>query len=274
MRGPVWPRNRPTSLVGGGGQDGMGGEETQGPKATPAQADGGGGNSGRPDREAGPRLRATGHSGAPPSRRGAPYSLRAGPAALPDSRRPGTHRPPGPRRGNKARTRACEPAPQAREHLSLPQPRRLSAAARSPPPRRRRPPARPRAYLVLDFGGEPVGRALVEVGHGCSDDGKGLRSDSGGQSPSVSLLLVPATAARVMHELAPLRGAGEAGTQQTDEDDAPRFARTRVPRRLRVALEWDRLPSSLPAPPLRTLCPQPGSPPPSGLQGLAGEPDQ
>lgn len=180
MRGPVWPRNRPTSLVGGGGQAGMGGEETQGPKATPAQADGGGRNSRRRDREAGPRLRATGHSGAPPSRRGAPYSLRAGPAALRDSRRPGTHRQQGLRRGNKARTSACVPAMQAGEHLSLPQPRRLSAAARSPPPSRSRPPARPRAYLVLDLGGEPVGRALVKVGHGCSDDGKGLRSDSGG----------------------------------------------------------------------------------------------
>lgn len=132
MRGPVWPRNRPTSLVGGGGQDGMGGD-AQGPTATPAQADGGGGNSRRPSREAGPRLRDTGHSGAPPSRRGSPYSLRAGPAALRDSRRPGTHRPPGPRRGNKARTCACDPAPGAGEHLSLPQPRRLSAAARSPP---------------------------------------------------------------------------------------------------------------------------------------------
>lgn len=40
--------------------------------------------------------------------------------------------------------------------------------------------ARRRAYLVLDLGGEPVGRALVEVGHGGSDDGKGMRSDSGG----------------------------------------------------------------------------------------------
>lgn len=27
MRGPVWPRNRPTSRVGGGGRDGMGWEE-------------------------------------------------------------------------------------------------------------------------------------------------------------------------------------------------------------------------------------------------------
>ncbi|XP_021013615.1 serine/arginine repetitive matrix protein 1-like [Mus caroli] len=79
-----------------------------------------------------------------------------------------------------------------------------------------------------------------------------------------------------MHELALLRGAGEAGTPQTDADDASRFARTRVPRRLRVALDWDRLPCSLPAPRLRTLCPQPGLPPPypRGLQGLASEPDQ
>jgi hypothetical protein len=97
------------------------------------------------------------------------------------------------------------------------------------------------------------------VGHGCLDDWK----SSSGQSPSVSLLLAPAAAARVMHELAPLRGAGEARTPQTDADDASRFARTRVPRRLRVALDWDRLPCSLPAPRLRTLCPQPGLPPPT-----------
>lgn len=101
------------------------------------------------------------------------------------------------------------------------------------------------------------------MGHGCLDDWKRLRSGSSGQSPSVSLLLAPAAAARVMHELAPLRGAGEARTPQTDADDASRFARTRVPRRLRVALDWDRLPCSLPAPRLRTLCPQPGLPPPT-----------
>lgn len=159
----------------------MGWEETQGPKATPAQADGGGGNSRRPSREAGPRLRATGHSGAPPSRRDAPYSLRAGPAALRDSRRPGTHRPPRPQRGNKARISACEPEPGS---ISLPQ-ASTSLRGGSQPSHRRgrllaRPPARARVYLVLDLGGEPVGRALVEVGHGCSDDGKGLRSDSGG----------------------------------------------------------------------------------------------
>lgn len=65
-----------------------------------------------------------------------------------------------------------------------------------------------------------------------------------------------------MHKLATLRGA-EAGTRQTDADDASRFARTRVPRRLRVALEWDRLPRLLLALPLRTLCPQPGPHPPA-----------
>lgn len=94
-------------------------------------------------------------------------------------------------------------------------------------------------------------------------EGVALGLCGGGQSPSVSLLLAPAAAARVMHELAPLRGAGEARTPQTDADDTSRFARTRVPRRFRVALDWDRLPCSLPAPRLRTLCPQPGLPPPT-----------
>lgn len=55
MRGPVWPRSRPTSFVGGGGP---GWEEMQGPTAAPTQADGGGGNSRSPSREARPRLRA------------------------------------------------------------------------------------------------------------------------------------------------------------------------------------------------------------------------
>lgn len=102
--------------------------------------------------------------------------------------------------------------------------------------------------------------------------GRGCAPTLGGQSPSVSLLLVPATAARVMHELAPLRGAREAGTRQTDADDAPRFARTRVPRRLRVALEWDRLPSSLPVPRLCTLCPQPGPPHPRASRDWPASP--
>lgn len=43
------------------------------------------------------------------------------------------------------------------------------------------------------------------------------------------------------------------------------FGRTRVPRRLRVTLEWGWLPGSLPAPQLRTLCPQPGPPRPPGI---------
>lgn len=50
------------------------------------------------------------------------------------------------------------------------------------------------------------------------------------------------------------------------------FGRIRLPRTLTVTLEWGWLPGSLPAPQLRTLCPQPGPPP--GLRGLAGEPDQ
>lgn len=90
--------------------------------------------------------------------------------------------------------------------------------------------------------------------------GRGCARTLGISHSSVSPLLAPAAAARVMHELAPLRGAGEAGTRQTDAGDASRFVRTRVPRRLRVALEWDRLPRSLPAPRLRTLYPQPGPP--------------
>jgi hypothetical protein len=125
-------------------------EETQGPAAAPAQADGGGGNSRRPSRKAGPRLRATGHSGAPPSRRGAPYSLGAGPAALRDSRRPGT---PTARRGRGAGTKPAptraSQAPRAEEHLSLPQPRRLSAAAPSAPTAAANPqPARARTLFL------------------------------------------------------------------------------------------------------------------------------
>lgn len=59
----------------------------------------------------------------------------------------------------------------------------------SPPtPRPGRPPVPPRAYLVLDLGGEPVGRALVEVGHGCSDHRKGLRSESGSVTLGVPAL--------------------------------------------------------------------------------------
>lgn len=159
----------------------MGWEETQGPTAAGARADGGGGNSRRPSREVGPRLRATGHSGAPPSRRGAPYSLRAGPAALRDSRRPGIPPPAG--------AEAREQSQHQRVRARLREPRSISLSL-SPtastslrggsqlPHRRGRPPARPRAYLVLNFGGEPIGRALVEVGHGRMDDWKGLRSDS------------------------------------------------------------------------------------------------
>lgn len=51
------------------------------------------------------------------------------------------------------------------------------------------------------------------------------------------------------------------------------FGRTRVPRRLRVTLEWGWLPGSLPAPKLSARS-APSLVPPLGLRGLAGEPDQ
>lgn len=55
MRGPVWPRNRPTSLLGGGGQDGMDGRRGEaGSQGNP----GPGGWRGRQLRETRPRGRA------------------------------------------------------------------------------------------------------------------------------------------------------------------------------------------------------------------------
>lgn len=128
----------------------MGWEETQGPTAAPAQADGGGGNSQRPSREAGPRLRATGHSGAPPSRRGAPYSLRAGPAALRDSKRPGT--PPPAEAAAREQSQHQRVRARLREPMSISLSRSLDVCPRRlaapPPPRQTPQPSRARTLFL------------------------------------------------------------------------------------------------------------------------------
>lgn len=188
MRGPVWTRNRPTSLVGGGGQEGMGGDA--GSHSSP----GPGGWRGRQLSETQPRgtappkgRRPLRSAPFPEGRTLQPSSGARGAAGLQASRNPqpagglGAGTKPGPARAS----RLSEPGSIYLSRCLEVAPPRLAAL---PPPRPGRPPVPPRAYLVLDLGGEPVGRALVEVGHGCSDDRKGLRSESGSVTLGVPAL--------------------------------------------------------------------------------------
>lgn len=248
-----------------------------------------------PSRADRPHLRANGHAGAPSSRRGASCSRdpllepRAGVAGFQEPGNPPPAASRGPRRWNKARrapgsrrferghrtgTRSnSHAAPTSPLHEAR-QPRRAgrSAAQRRPGPMVPRavpciPPLAPgsrptlaQAYLVLDLGREPVGRALVEVGH--DDSGAGKRLSSGPEVPSTWL---PRSWPRGVAAPRDARSSFPWAVQESSGRDGGRGAVPRLLGRRRSRR------GSQSAPESRTNCPPP---PPPALQGLAGEPDQ
>lgn len=248
-----------------------------------------------PSRADRPHLRANGHAGAPSSRRGASCSRdpllepRAGVAGFQEPGNPPPAASRGPRRWNKARrapgsrrferghrtgTRSnSHAAPTSPLHEAR-QPRRAgrSAAQRRPGPMVPRavpciPPLAPgsrptlaQAYLVLDLGREPVGRALVEVGH--DDSGAGKRLSSGPEVPSTWL---PRSWPRGVAAPRDARSSFPWAAQESSGRDGGRGAVPRLLGRRRSRR------GSQSAPESRTNCPPP---PPPALQGLAGEPDQ
>lgn len=159
-------RPRAPNLARGALSRGAGGGARRGGSPVPAaQTSGGWPRGGHPGRREGPAAAAR------PARPGTPARAHD-PAAR---TRPPTVRPPG-RGGNKARRRRGGG-------------RAATPAARRPAPRSPGPARRP-AHLVLDLGREPVGRALVEVGHGgrCSRLALGSGRGSGRRAHAPSSL--------------------------------------------------------------------------------------
>lgn len=175
---PRWPRNRLT-LLAAAFDPGIGMGEDAGSAVAPAGA-----ALGVPSRSDRPHLRASDRAGVPPARKAASCShdrLPCPKARADRFQELGTPPPaarPAPGAGTKPGERPG-PAPPARDRIRTrshsPQPRRLRSATpateargrwRGPAPPSRRDPTRARAHLILDFGRKPVGRALIEVGHG------------------------------------------------------------------------------------------------------------
>lgn len=261
MRGPRQPRNRLTSLaaafapeVGVRGGVGTAAVGVRAALEVPSLADR-------------PHLRASDHAGAPPARRGTfcshhrhrgpwrarrdPRRRRPPPAARP-ARGAGTKPEERPGRAPRARgrvgTRGCSP-PLRRLRCARPA-SRGARGERSPASSSRRGPTRARAHLVLDLGREPVGRALVEVGHG------GRRRKEAACSCGVLALGFPAP-----------------GPKETPQRQTPGIRSSARRRRAggasKARSDW--VPPSLPSARRRALT-APASA--RGLWGLAGQPDQ
>lgn len=178
MGGPGRPRHR-LILLAAAFDPGVGVGEDAGSAAARART-----ALGVPSRSDRPHLRASDRAGVPPARRGA--SCSHDPLPRPQARAPGfqelrASRPPlvRPRAREQsqesAQGRRLEPGTGCGHAAALltptpplPSSRRAEARGgwRGPAPPSPGDPTRAGAHLILDLGREPVGRALVEVGHG------------------------------------------------------------------------------------------------------------
>lgn len=139
---------------------------------------------GVPIRSGRPHLRASDRAGVPPARKAASCShdrlpcpkARAARFQELGTPRPPLVRPPAREQSQEsAQGRRLQPgtgygraATLRSPDASAPQRQQAEARGRwrGPAPPSRRDPTRARAHLILDFGRKPVGRALIEVGHG------------------------------------------------------------------------------------------------------------